>query len=469
MEVDQPQETHETHEDQQMQQDVEQPQETQQTQQQPNVESPVNENVNEHVNENVNAELQQQPQMIEQPQQEVQFEQVMESQQPIQSVPSEPYESSQQLQIEQQQQQQQQQSQIVLEAPNDSEQQHVEAMEVQSMEIAQAEQPQIEQQPQIEPPQIEQVQTGEEKEEKQENNTVQNESMEMEQNQESQQNEQEPPKEEEEEEEQQQQQASDQVQEVTNQEAMKEEEETGVDNNGGGDKMDVDKDIDEDIDILKRKNKSPLLLPELIECRHLLSEFMRRPETEPFNEPVDWKGLNLPDYPLIITKPMDLGTVLNKITNNKYSSADQFAYDIRLVFKNAKTYNTPGSGIYVVAENLHKQFERRFARITKNSITSKKRKTMDKIKNQQQSTFKDRIKFTNLIQELQPQELGQIVEIIDRKSPMALNDGGRTNNNKNDDDELEIEVYHIDATTLKQLITHCEKIIKNRNKRTRKK
>ena len=221
--------------------------------------------------------------------------------------------------------------------------------------------------------------------------------------------------------------------------------------------MDVDNDNDGNDNDGNDGNK---ILPELIECRDLLSEFMRRVETEPFNEPVDWKGLNLPDYPLIITKPMDLGTVMNKLTNNKYLNADSFASDIRLVFKNAKTYNTPGSGIYVVAENLHKQFERRFARITKNSISSKKRKSMDKIKNQQQSTFKERVKFTNLIQTLMPQELGVIVEIIDKKSPTALNDGG---------DELEIEVYHIDADTLKHLISHCEKLIKNRNKRSRKK
>merc|ERR1712154_750703 len=99
-----------------------------------------------------------------------------------------------------------------------------------------------------------------------------------------------------------------------------------------------------------------------------------------------------PDYPLIITKPMDLGTVSTKLECNQYSSADQFAVDIRLVFKNAKNYNTPGSGIYVVAENLHKQFERRFARITRN--------VSHKMKNRPTSTFKERQQFTTLIQSL---------------------------------------------------------------------
>ena len=29
----------------------------------------------------------------------------------------------------------------------------------------------------------------------------------------------------------------------------------------------------------------------------------------PFLEPVDWKAWNLPDYPLIIKRPMDLGQI----------------------------------------------------------------------------------------------------------------------------------------------------------------
>eukprot|EP00483_Globobulimina_turgida_P000994 UN00996 len=195
------------------------------------------------------------------------------------------------------------------------------------------------------------------------------------------------------------------------------------------------------------------MIPELVQCKNLLIEFMKRPETEPFNEPVDWKGLNLPDYPLTITKPMDLGSILNKLAVNKYKTADQFASDVRLVFRNAKHYNQVASGIYVVAENLLKQFERRFARIRKNN-GNKKRKYSDKMNNNgQESSCKQRKEFTTLIQSLTPNELGGIVELIDKKSPMALNDiaGGK--------DELEIEVYHIDGQTLTDLIVHIEKTI----------
>lgn len=48
---------------------------------------------------------------------------------------------------------------------------------------------------------------------------------------------------------------------------------------------------------------------ELDQCKQLLSSIMDMPEAGAFLEPVDWKQLGLTDYPQIITKPMDLGTI----------------------------------------------------------------------------------------------------------------------------------------------------------------
>jgi hypothetical protein len=42
--------------------------------------------------------------------------------------------------------------------------------------------------------------------------------------------------------------------------------------------------------------------------------------TVPFREPVDWKGLGLYDYPQIIKKPMDLGTVKKNLKAKKYTN-----------------------------------------------------------------------------------------------------------------------------------------------------
>ena len=41
--------------------------------------------------------------------------------------------------------------------------------------------------------------------------------------------------------------------------------------------------------------------------------FISRPESSPFREPVDYESLGLTDYPTIVKKPMDLGSI--KVNN----------------------------------------------------------------------------------------------------------------------------------------------------------
>ena len=49
----------------------------------------------------------------------------------------------------------------------------------------------------------------------------------------------------------------------------------------------------------------------------------------------------------------------------KYLTPEKFATDVRLVWKNAMTYNRPDSEIYITADKLSKLFERKFAKIKK--------------------------------------------------------------------------------------------------------
>lgn len=46
---------------------------------------------------------------------------------------------------------------------------------------------------------------------------------------------------------------------------------------------------------------------------------------EPFKNPVDWKSMGLFDYPALIQKPMDLGTVKRNINGRKYKSIPEAA------------------------------------------------------------------------------------------------------------------------------------------------
>jgi hypothetical protein len=76
----------------------------------------------------------------------------------------------------------------------------------------------------------------------------------------------------------------------------------------------------------------------------------------PFCEPVNWKEMGLLDYPALIKKPMDLGTIRvrfvftsslyfliatgqDKALAGGYKTAEEIAADIRLVWTNCMTYN----------------------------------------------------------------------------------------------------------------------------------
>lgn len=74
-------------------------------------------------------------------------------------------------------------------------------------------------------------------------------------------------------------------------------------------------------------------------CKKILKKLMKSENCMYFLEPVDWKALNLPHYPTIIKHPMDLGTIKTKLERGEYGSVDDFAYDVRLVFKNCLKFN----------------------------------------------------------------------------------------------------------------------------------
>ncbi|XP_051114634.1 transcription factor GTE4-like isoform X2 [Andrographis paniculata] len=96
-------------------------------------------------------------------------------------------------------------------------------------------------------------------------------------------------------------------------------------------------------------------------CGSLLQRLMKHKFGWVFNEPVDAKALGLIDYHDIIKHPMDLGTIKTRLAQNWYKSPGEFAEDVRLVFRNAMTYNPKGQDVHVMAEQLLQTFEERWA------------------------------------------------------------------------------------------------------------
>eukprot|EP00965_Chrysotila_dentata_P253877 6211483-Pleurochrysis_carterae.AAC.2 len=95
---------------------------------------------------------------------------------------------------------------------------------------------------------------------------------------------------------------------------------------------------------------------DLAHCKAILKELKKKHEAEAFLTPVDWKALGIPDYPTIIKRPMDLGTVMQQLDAGNYTSVRKVADDVDLVWTNAMTYNMDGSPIYAAAAKLKARF-----------------------------------------------------------------------------------------------------------------
>jgi hypothetical protein len=88
------------------------------------------------------------------------------------------------------------------------------------------------------------------------------------------------------------------------------------------------------------------------------------PQSVWFLEPVDPIKFNIPDYPKIIKKPMDFSTIKSNIESGQYETIEEFAADMRLVFRNAITFNTDKESlVHIAAREVGNRFEERFKQL----------------------------------------------------------------------------------------------------------
>lgn len=93
------------------------------------------------------------------------------------------------------------------------------------------------------------------------------------------------------------------------------------------------------------------------QCQMLLHQLMQHQFAQAyFLIPVD--PALLPDYPRFIAHPMDLGTIKTRMDQGKYATdTDLFIADVRLIFKNAYTFNPPTYDVVLLAQKLEAFFE----------------------------------------------------------------------------------------------------------------
>ncbi|KAL1560625.1 transcription factor GTE4-like isoform X2 [Salvia divinorum] len=250
-------------------------------------------------------------------------------------------------------------------------------------------------------------------------------------------------------------------------------------------------------------------------CNALLERLMKHKHGWVFNKPVDAVALGLHDYFEIIRNPMDLGTVKGRLAQNWYKSPMEFAEDVMRTFQNAMTYNPKGQDVYVMAEQLCKIFEDKWAPIEAEykremklaadydvgppTPTSRKapqqtrarpdmkrpldrsamgssdpkrnkpssaqsgkvhapKKPKAKDPNKREMTYDEKQKLSINLQELPSEKLENVVHIIKKRNPSV----------SQQDDEIEVDIDSVDTETLWELDRFITNYKKNLSKNKRK-
>nr|XP_057920328.1 bromodomain-containing protein 3-like isoform X2 [Doryrhamphus excisus]XP_057920329.1 bromodomain-containing protein 3-like isoform X2 [Doryrhamphus excisus]XP_057920330.1 bromodomain-containing protein 3-like isoform X2 [Doryrhamphus excisus] len=88
----------------------------------------------------------------------------------------------------------------------------------------------------------------------------------------------------------------------------------------------------------------------------------------PFYHPVDAVALQLPDYHTVITNPMDLSTIKQRLENNYYWSASECLQDFNTMFTNCYVYNKPTDDIVLMALALEKTYLQKVSRMPQKEV-----------------------------------------------------------------------------------------------------
>ena len=165
------------------------------------------------------------------------------------------------------------------------------------------------------------------------------------------------------------------------------------------------------------------------------------PFSEWFREAVDHEALGLTDYLQVIKEPQDLGSIAKKLERGNYMSPEDFARDVRLVWQNAISYNSPSSMFGIVAAILWQIFDRRFALITNLAAVDPGRPIPDRIG---WPNFAQKKKFYDLCTKLTLADLNQMVSLVQRTCVSAVQNCG--------DKEVEVDVDELDMETFNKVM-----------------
>ena len=161
--------------------------------------------------------------------------------------------------------------------------------------------------------------------------------------------------------------------------------------------------------------------------------------------PVDYNGLGLPDYPKIIKRPMDLGTVKDNLLKGEYNTIREFMDDVTLIWQNCRTFNMQGSEIVKMANRLEKKFKV----LLEKQFKGYQSKNVNKTKNDNSGLDNsEKTKLIEDIRNLSNEGLTNIVKIILKECPKGIEDI--------DNEKLQIKIDLLDHKTFELINKYME-------------
>ena len=192
----------------------------------------------------------------------------------------------------------------------------------------------------------------------------------------------------------------------------------------------------------------------------LLEDLRCDPQAAAFNMPVNWQALNIPDYPTIVKKPMDLQTLEMKVNGvhvnadgtacPPYTHVQQFIDDLNLIWSNCKLFNQISSLIYRNAQAMartsnrliykYKVIERAPLQANEELDDLAREFNKEPPKNQDEEgdssdefgvfdasrhvSFDEKIRFSEQLKKCKREKLTRIVEVLQKEQLDSVEDLG---------------------------------------------
>lgn len=114
---------------------------------------------------------------------------------------------------------------------------------------------------------------------------------------------------------------------------------------------------------------------QFVKC---LQTLKRSTNANPFKAPVDPVALNIPNYPLVVTKPMDLGTMESNLKANLYDTTKTFVDDFNQIVENTRLFNGEAHNVTQMAVKLKGTFDKFMANIPSEDAVEMQKKAVPK-------------------------------------------------------------------------------------------